>query len=129
MPRKSKVIGIDLGTTNSCVAIVEGGEATVIPNPDGGRVTPSVVAYSKTSERIVGILAKRQQVANPEDTVYSIKRFMGRRYAEVPEEIKLVPYRLTEADNGDVRVKIGGKDYSPPESSAMILPYLKKAAE
>lgn len=129
MPRKSKVIGIDLGTTNSCVAIVEGGEATVIPNPDGGRVTPSVVAYSKTSERIVGILAKRQQVANPEDTVYSIKRFMGRRYAEVPEEIKLVPYRLIEADNGDVRVKIGGKDYSPPEISAMILQYLKKAAE
>ncbi len=129
MPRKSKVIGIDLGTTNSCVAIVEGGEATVIPNPDGGRVTPSVVAYSKTSERIVGILAKRQQVANPEDTVYSIKRFMGRRYAEVPEEIKFVPYRLTEADNGDVRVNIGGKDYSPPEISAMILQYLKKAAE
>ena len=129
MPRKSKVIGIDLGTTNSCVAIVEGGEATVIPNPEGGRVTPSVVAYSKTSERIVGILAKRQQVANPEETVYSIKRFMGRRFGEVPEEIKLVPYKLIEADNGDVRVNIGGKEYSPPEISAMILQYLKKAAE
>lgn len=129
MPRKSKVIGIDLGTTNSCVAIVEGGEATVIPNPDGGRVTPSVVAYSKTGERIVGILAKRQQVANPENTVSSIKRFMGRRFAEVPEEIKLVPYKLTEANNGDVRVNIGGKDYSPPEISAMLLQYLKKAAE
>lgn len=129
MPRKSKVIGIDLGTTNSCVAIVEGGEATVIPNPDGGRVTPSVVAYSKTGERIVGTLARRQQVANPEETVYSIKRFVGRRYSEVPEEIKLVPYKLTEANNGDVRVNIGGKDYSPPEISAMILQYLRKSAE
>ena len=116
MPGKSKVIGIDLGTTNSCVAIVEGGEATVIPNPEGGRVTPSVVAYSKTSERIVGILAKRQQVANPEETVYSIKRFMGRRFGEVPEEIKLVPYKLIEADNGDVRVNIGGKNTAHPKS-------------
>jgi molecular chaperone DnaK len=129
MPKKSKVIGIDLGTTNSCVAIVEGGEPIVIPNPDGGRVTPSVVAYTKTGERIVGILAKRQMVTNPENTVYSIKRFMGRRYHEVPEEIKLVPYRLAEATNGDVRVNIGGKEYSPPEISAMVLQYLKKAAE
>jgi len=129
MPKTSKVIGIDLGTTNSCVAVVEGGEATVIPNPDGVRVTPSVVAYSKTGERIVGVLAKRQQVTNPENTVYSVKRFMGRRYAEVPEEIKLVPYKLTEAPNGDVRVKMGEKQYSPPEVSAMILQYLKKAAE
>ncbi|MFQ5905952.1 MAG: molecular chaperone DnaK, partial [bacterium] len=129
MPKKSKVIGIDLGTTNSCVALVEAGEATVIPNPDGVRVTPSVVAYSKTGERIVGVLAKRQQVTNPENTVYSIKRFMGRRYGEVPEEIKLVPYMVTEAANGDVRVKLGGKEYSPPEISAMILQYLKKAAE
>jgi molecular chaperone DnaK len=129
MAKKSKVIGIDLGTTNSCVAVVEGGEATVIPNPDGVRVTPSVVAYTKTGERIVGVLAKRQQVSNPENTVSSIKRFMGRRYAEVPEEIKLVPYRIAEATNGDVRVNIGGKEYSPPEISAMILQYLKKAAE
>ncbi len=129
MAKKSKVIGIDLGTTNSCVAVVEGGEATVIPNPDGMRVTPSVVAYTKTGERIVGILAKRQQVSNPENTVSSIKRFMGRRYPEVPEEIKLVPYRIAEAANGDVRVNIGGKEYSPPEISAMILQYLKKAAE
>ncbi len=127
--KKSKVIGIDLGTTNSCVAIVEGGDPVVIPNPDGGRITPSIVAYSKTGERLVGTQAKRQAVTNPENTIYSVKRFVGRRYAEVPEEIKLVPYNISESSNGDVRVQIDGKHYSPPEISAMILQYLKKAAE
>jgi molecular chaperone DnaK len=129
MANKSKVIGIDLGTTNSCVALVEGGDPVVIANPDGGRTTPSIVAYSKSGERLVGTQAKRQAVTNPDNTVYSIKRFMGRRYSEVPEEIKIVPYNLSEADNGDVRVQMDSKHYSPPEVSAMILQYLKKAAE
>lgn len=125
----AKVIGIDLGTTNSCVAVVERNEPIVIPNSEGGRTTPSVVAYAASGERLVGPLAKRQAVVNPERTVYSIKRFMGRRYSEVPEEITLVPYKLEEMANGDVRVSVDGKQYSPPEVSAMVLQYLKKAAE
>lgn len=129
MATKEKVIGIDLGTTNSCVAIMEGGEPTVIPNPDGGRTTPSVVAVKEGGERVVGIIAKRQQITNPENSVYSIKRFMGRRYGEVGEELKKISYKVIESTGGDVRVEMGGKQYSPPEISAMILKYLKKAAE
>ncbi len=129
MAEKEKVIGIDLGTTNSCVAIMEGTERTVIPNPDGGRTTPSVVAYTSSGERLAGVLAKRQQVTNPENTVYSIKRFMGRRYSEVTEEMKLVPFKVVEGPHQDARVVMAGKQYSPPEVSAMILQYLKKAAE
>lgn len=125
----SKVIGIDLGTTNSCVAIMEAGEPKVIPNPDGSRTTPSVVAFTKTGERLVGQTAKRQAITNPENTIFSIKRFMGRRHAEVSSEEKLVPYKVTKAPNDDVRVIAGGKEYSPPEISAMILQYLKRAAE
>jgi molecular chaperone DnaK len=127
-----KVIGIDLGTTNSCVAVVlEGGEATVIPNPDGGRTTPSIVAFAKDGERLVGQTAKRQAVTNPENTVFSIKRFMGRRLDEVGEEIKLVPYRVVAASNGDAWAELPhtGRTLPPPEISAMILQYLKKAAE
>ncbi|MCK4306822.1 molecular chaperone DnaK [candidate division WOR-3 bacterium] len=124
-----KVIGIDLGTTNSCVAIVEGKDKTIIPNSDGGRTTPSVVAISSGGERIVGPLAKRQQITNPENTIYSIKRFMGRRHSEVSEEMKLVPYKVVEGPHKDARVVMGGKQYSPPEISALILQYLKKAAE
>ncbi|MEO0083553.1 MAG: molecular chaperone DnaK [candidate division WOR-3 bacterium] len=123
----AKVIGIDLGTTFSCVAVMERGQPVVIPNPEGGRTTPSVVAFGK--ERLVGTLARRQSIINPEHTVYSIKRFMGRRYSEVTEEIKRVPYKVVEAPNGDAWVKIDDKTYSPPEISAMILQYLKKAAE
>ncbi|MCK4234827.1 molecular chaperone DnaK [candidate division WOR-3 bacterium] len=129
MASKDRVIGIDLGTTNSCVAIMEGGEPTIIPNLDGGRTTPSVVAIKEDGERLVGIIAKRQQITNPENSVYSIKRFMGRRYNEVSEEMKKVSYKVIEASGGDVRVEMGGKQYSPPEVSAMILKYLKKAAE
>ena len=129
MAAKEKVIGIDLGTTNSCVAIMEGGEPTVIPNLDGGRTTPSVVAIKEGGERVVGIIAKRQQITNPENSVYSIKRFMGRRYSEVTEELKKVSYKVVESSSGDCRVEMGGKQYSPPEISAMILKYLKKAAE
>jgi molecular chaperone DnaK len=125
----SKVIGIDLGTTNSVVAVLEGGEPTVIPNSEGGRTTPSVVAFTKEGERLVGQVAKRQAVTNPENTVYSIKRFMGRRYDEVTDEAKMVPYKAMAAGNGDVRVDIRGKQYSPPEISAMILQKLKQAAE
>ncbi|RPJ43960.1 MAG: molecular chaperone DnaK, partial [Candidatus Latescibacterota bacterium] len=127
-----KVIGIDLGTTNSCVAVVlEGGEAVVIPNADGGRTTPSIVAFAKDGERLVGQVAKRQAITNPENTVFSIKRFMGRRLAEVGEERKLVPYQVVEEKNGDAWVELphAGKRLSPPEISAMILQYLKKAAE
>jgi len=123
----SKVIGIDLGTTFSCVAVMERGQPVVIPNPEGGRTTPSVVALGK--ERLVGTLAKRQAVINPTSTIYSIKRFMGRRYSEVTDEIKRVPYRVVESANGDAWVEVDGKRYSPPEISAMILSYLKKAAE
>jgi molecular chaperone DnaK len=125
----AKVIGIDLGTTNSCVAVMEAGEPKVIPNPEGMRTTPSVVAFTKTGERLVGQVAKRQAITNPENTVFSIKRFMGRRHHEVLEEEKLVPYKIVEAPNGDVRVKIEDKDYSPPEISAMILQSMRKTAE
>ncbi|MGA2212545.1 MAG: molecular chaperone DnaK [Bryobacteraceae bacterium] len=125
----SKIIGIDLGTTNSVVSVMEGGQAVVIPNQEGGRTTPSVVAFTKTGERLVGTVAKRQSVTNPENTVYSIKRFMGRRFSEVSEEMKLVPYKVVAGENGDARVEINGKKYSPPEISAMILTKLKEAAE
>jgi len=125
----SKIIGIDLGTTNSVVAVMEGGEPVVITNPEGSRLTPSVVAFTKTGERLVGQVAKRQAVTNPENTIFSIKRFMGRRHSEVTEEMKMVPYAVGSAPNGDVRVKIGDKDYAPPEISAMVLQKLKQAAE
>jgi len=125
----SKIIGIDLGTTNSVVAVMEGGEPVVIANQEGGRTTPSVVAFAKNNERLVGQVAKRQAVTNAENTVYSIKRFMGRRYDEVNEEMKMVPYKVTRSTNGDARVEISGKEYSPPEISAMILQKLKSAAE
>src|SRR5213595_505820 len=125
----SKIIGIDLGTTNSVVAVMEGGEPVVITNPEGGRLTPSVVAFTKTGERLVGQVAKRQAVTNPENTVFSIKRFMGRKFDEVNEEMKMVPYQVVRASNGDARVEANGKDYSPPEVSAMILQKLKQAAE
>ncbi len=125
----SKIIGIDLGTTNSVVAVMQGGEPTVIPNQEGGRTTPSVVAITKSGERLVGQVAKRQAVTNPENTVYSIKRFMGHRFDEVTEEAKLVPYRVTKGPHDDARVDIFGKAYSPPEISAMILQKLKTAAE
>ena len=125
----SKIIGIDLGTTNSVVAVMEGGEPVVITNPEGSRLTPSVVAFTKTGERLVGQVAKRQAVTNPENTVFSIKRFMGRRHTEVTEEQKMVPYSVVAAPNGDVRVKAGDKEYAPPEISGMILQKLKQAAE
>jgi molecular chaperone DnaK len=125
----SKVIGIDLGTTNSVVAIMEAGEPVVITNSEGGRTTPSVVGFTKDGNRLVGQVAKRQAVTNPENTVYSIKRFMGRRYNEVSDEMRQVPYKVIQASNGDVRVQAGDKDYSPPEVSAMILQKLKQAAE
>jgi len=125
----SKIIGIDLGTTNSVVAVMEGGEPVVITNPEGSRLTPSVVAFTKTGERLVGQVAKRQAVTNPENTVFSIKRFMGRKYDEVNEEMKMVPYQVVRASNGDVRVKANDKEYSPPEISAMVLQKLKQAAE
>jgi molecular chaperone DnaK len=125
----SKIIGIDLGTTNSVVAVMEGGQPIVIPNQEGGRTTPSVVGFAKSGERLVGQVAKRQAVTNAENTVYSIKRFMGRRFNEVTEEMKLVPYKVVAGENGDARVEIGGKRYSPPEISAMILGKLKEAAE
>src|SRR5262245_24391718 len=125
----SKIIGIDLGTTNSCVAVLEGGSPEVISNSEGGRVTPSVVAFTKSGERLVGQVAKRQAVTNPENTVYSIKRFMGRRFDEVNEEMKMVPYKVLRSANGDARVSVLGKELSPPEISAMILTKLKEAAE
>jgi molecular chaperone DnaK len=124
-----KIIGIDLGTTNSVVAVMEGGEPVVITNPEGGRLTPSVVAFAKTGERLVGQVAKRQAVTNPENTVFSIKRFMGRKFNEVNEEMKMVPYQVVRASSGDARVNANGKEYSPPEISAMILQKLKQAAE
>jgi molecular chaperone DnaK len=124
-----KVIGIDLGTTNSVVAVMEGGDPLVVPNQEGSRITPSVVAFTKDGEILVGQIAKRQAVTNPENTVFSIKRFMGRRYDEVEQEIKLVPYKVVKASNGDVRIEIRGKQYSPPEISGMILRKLKEAAE
>jgi molecular chaperone DnaK len=124
-----KTIGIDLGTTNSCIAILEGGEPTVIPNREGGRTTPSVVAFTQGGERLVGVPAKRQQVTNPENTVFSIKRFMGRKFGEVSEEMKIVPYKVVSGPNQDVLVEAEGKQYSPPEISAMILQKLKADAE
>ncbi len=125
----SKIIGIDLGTTNSVVAVMEGGVPVVIPNQEGGRTTPSVVGFAKNGERLVGTVAKRQAVTNPENTVYSIKRFMGRRYDEVSEEARLVPYKVVRGDSEDARVETGGKKQSPPEISAMVLGKLKEAAE
>jgi molecular chaperone DnaK len=125
----TKTIGIDLGTTNSCMAVLEGGEPTVVPNAEGGRTTPSVVAFTGDGERLVGPPAKRQQVTNPQNTIFSIKRFMGRKYSEVSEEMKIVPYEVSEGPNGDVRVKAAGKEYAPPEISAMILQKLKADAE
>jgi molecular chaperone DnaK len=123
-----KIIGIDLGTTNSVVAVMEGGDPKVITNPEGGRTTPSVVAFTKSGERLVGQVAKRQAITNPENTIYSIKRFMGRRYNEIPDEIKTVPYKVVSATNGDCRVMAQGKEYSPPEISAMILQKMRDAA-
>jgi molecular chaperone DnaK len=125
----SKIIGIDLGTTNSVVAVMEGGEPTVITNPEGGRTTPSVVAFTKAGERLVGTVAKRQSITNPDNTIYSIKRFMGRRFNEVQSEIKAVSYKVVAGPNGDVRVEALGKDYPPPEISAIILQKMKDAAE
>jgi molecular chaperone DnaK len=125
----AKIIGIDLGTTNSVVAIMEGDKVTVIPNEEGGRTTPSVVGFTQKGERLVGQVAKRQRVTNPENTIYSIKRFMGRRFNEVGQEIKQVPFKVAQVANGDVRVEALGKQYAPPEISAMILQKLKKAAE
>ena len=125
----SKVIGIDLGTTNSVVAVMEGDKPTVITNPEGGRTTPSVVAVNDKGERLVGQVAKRQAVTNPQNTVFSVKRFMGRRYEEVPDESKMVPYTVEAADNRDVRIRIQDKPYAPPEISAIVLRKLKEAAE
>jgi len=125
----AKIIGIDLGTTNSCVAVWEAGKATVIPNPEGGRVTPSVVAFTEKEERLVGMPAKRQAITNPRNTIYSIKRFMGRRHNEVSAEEKLVPFEVVGASDELVKVRARGKDYTPPEISAMVLRYLKEAAE
>ncbi|HET8548808.1 MAG TPA: Hsp70 family protein, partial [Bryobacteraceae bacterium] len=124
-----KIIGIDLGTTNSVVAVMEGGQPVVIPNQEGGRTTPSVAGFTKSGERLVGQVAKRQAVTNPENTVYSIKRFMGRRFNEVTEEMKLVPYKVVPGENNDARVEIQARKQSPPEISAMILKKLKDAAE
>jgi molecular chaperone DnaK len=125
----SKIIGIDLGTTNSCVAVLEGGEPTVITNPEGGRTTPSIVGFSKDGERLVGQAAKRQAVTNPENTVFSIKRFMGRLFKEVSTELKEVPYNVDKNSSSACVVKISDKDYTPPEISAMILQKLKQQAE
>src|ERR1700730_10106757 len=125
----SKIIGIDLGTTNSCVAVMEGGDPVVIPNAEGNRTTPSVVAFSKTGERLVGQVAKRQAITNPANTIFSIKRIMGRKYTEVTDEMKMVQFGVKQSGNGDVRVLANGKEYSPPEISAMILSKLKEAAE
>src|SRR4026207_550661 len=125
----AKGIGIDLGTTNSVVAAMEAGSPLVIPNQEGSRLTPSVVAFTKDGEVLVGQIAKRQAITNPEKPIFPVKRFMGRRYEEVQQETKLVPYRVVQAGNGDVRIEIRGKQYSPPEISAMILRKLKEAAE
>ncbi len=124
-----KIIGIDLGTTNSAMAVLEGGEPTIIPNAEGGRTTPSVVAFTKTGEQLVGTVAKRQAVTNPENTVFSIKRFMGRKFNNVSEEMKIVPYKVVEGPNGDVRVQVKDEQFSPPEISAKILQKLKRDAE
>ncbi|HWB22573.1 MAG TPA: molecular chaperone DnaK [Gaiellaceae bacterium] len=125
----SKTLGIDLGTTNSCMAVLEGGEPTVVPNAEGGRTTPSVVAFAKDGQRLVGTPARRQQVTNPQNTIFSIKRFMGRKFDEVSEEMTIVPYKVVKGSGGDVRVEADGKEYAPPEISAMILQKLKHDAE
>src|SRR5688500_3610996 len=125
----SKIIGIDLGTTNSVVAVMEGGEPVVITNSEGGRTTPSVVAFGKDGNRLVGQVAKRQAVTNPENTLYSIKRFIGRKFDEVGGEMKQVPFKVERGGNGDVKIDAQDKSYSPPEISAMVLQKLKKAAE
>ena len=125
----AKTIGIDLGTTNSAMAVLEGGEPEIIENAEGGRTTPSVVAFTDSGERLVGTVAKRQAVMNPENTIFSIKRFMGRKEAEVKEEETIVPYKVVAGPNGDVRVEVRGEQYSPPEISAMILQKLKADAE
>ena len=125
----AKVLGIDLGTTNSCMAVMEGGEATVIPNKEGARTTPSIVAFSKNGEILVGQAAKRQAVTNPKSTIYSIKRFIGRRFSEMTDEIKMMPYKVVEAPNGDAAVEVEGKVYTAQEISAMILRKLKEDAE
>ena len=125
----AKTIGIDLGTTNSCMAVLEGGEPKVIENSEGARTTPSVVAFTQGGERLVGAVAKRQAVTNPENTVFSVKRFMGRKEAEVKEEETMVPFKVVRGQNGDARVSAGGKEYTPPEISAMILQKLKADAE
>ncbi|MBQ9502639.1 MAG: Hsp70 family protein, partial [Lentisphaeria bacterium] len=114
----SKILGIDLGTTNSCMAVMDNGEYKIIPNAEGNRTTPSIVAFTKTGERLVGQTAKRQAVTNPQNTIFSIKRLMGRKYAEVARERELVPYQIVEAANGDAHVKVGDHVYSPPEISA-----------
>ena len=124
-----KIIGIDLGTTNSVVAIMEKGDIKIITNSEGGRTTPSVVGFAKDGGRLVGQVAKRQSITNPENTVYSIKRFMGRRLSEVSAEIKMVPYKVVGGPNDDARVSIAGKQYSPPEISALILQKLKETTE
>ena len=125
----AKTIGIDLGTTNSCMAVLEGSEPTVIPNAEGGRTTPSVVAFGRDGQRLVGAPAKRQQVTNPQNTIFSIKRFMGRKYDEVSEEMKIVPYEVVKGGNDDARVTAEGKEFAPPEISAMILQKMKQTAE
>ncbi|MCP4608628.1 MAG: Hsp70 family protein, partial [Planctomycetes bacterium] len=124
-----KIIGIDLGTTNSCVAVLEGQDAVVIPNQEGGRTTPSTVAFTKTGERLVGSAAKRQAVTNPENTVFSIKRFMGRKHNEVETEEKMVPYKVEAGKSGEVVINAGGETFAPPQISAMVLQSLKKTAE
>ena len=125
----AKIIGIDLGTTNSCMAVMDNGEYKIIPNAEGNRTTPSIVAFTKTGERLVGQTAKRQAVTNPHNTIFSIKRLMGRKYAEIGRERELIPYEVVEAANGDAHVKVGDNIYSPPEISAMILQKLKADAE
>ncbi|MBO7153946.1 MAG: Hsp70 family protein, partial [Lentisphaeria bacterium] len=125
----AKILGIDLGTTNSCMAVMDNGEYKIIPNAEGNRTTPSIVAFTKSGERLVGQTAKRQAVTNPKNTIFSIKRLMGCKYAEVTKERELVPYEIVEAANGDAHVKVNDRVYSPPEISAMILQKLKADAE
>ncbi|MDX1421299.1 MAG: Hsp70 family protein, partial [Rubricoccaceae bacterium] len=125
----AKIIGIDLGTTNSVVAVMEGDEPVVVPNAEGGRTTPSVVAFKKDGERLVGAPAKRQAITNPHNTVFSVKRFMGRKYGEVTEEMKTVPYTVEEGENSTARIKIEDRLWAPPEISAMVLQKLKQTAE
>src|SRR5438034_4581763 len=119
----AKTIGIDLGTTNSCMAVLEGGEPTVIPNAEGGRTTPSVVAFTKDGQRLVGAPARRQQVTNPENTIFSIKRFMGRKWDEVSEEMTIVPYEVDKGPNGDARVKASGKEYAQRSDEGSVVIY------